>query len=56
MKKIGALSELRPQWMVAPVHPEVERKSLRQKVVSLCHMIKHVVGVYGRFHVAPEDL
>ena len=56
IKKISALSELWSQWMVAPVHSEVKRKSLGEKIVPLGHMIEHVVSVYGRLHIAPEYL
>ena len=56
MKKVSALCELWSQRVVAPVNPKVKREGLREKVVSLCDVIEHVVSVDGRLHVSPENL
>ena len=47
VEEVSALSELWPQWVVAPVDPEVQRERLREKVVSLSDVVEHVVSVNG---------
>ena len=56
MQEVGALGELRSQWMVAPVDSEVQRESLREKVVAFSNVVEHVVSVNGRLYVAPGNL
>ena len=56
MQKVGAFGELRSQWMVAPVDSEVQRESLREKVVAFSDVVEHVVSVNGWLDIPPENL
>ena len=53
---VGALNELWPERVVAPVGLEVMSECLREEVVSLNHMIEHVMDVDGCVYVTIQHL
>ena len=53
---IGALNELWPERVVTPIGLEVMGERLREEVVSLHHMIEHVVDVNGCVHITIQHL
>ena len=56
VQEVRALTELRSEGVVAPVHSEVHCEGLGQEVVFLRDVIEHIVGLDGCLHVPPQDL